>query len=381
MITLDEFRRQLAQRTEFHAGYPYNLDYDYTPLLPFLQYTLNNLGDPYVASNYGIDSREFEQACLKWFAQLYELDDHWGYVNSCGTEGNLYGIFLGRELYPDGIVYSSRDTHYSIAKASRLFRIPHVIVESQDNGELNYEHLELSLRQNRHHPAIININLGTTLKGATDRVDRVLDLLEQLNIDQFHIHCDGALGGLLLPFIEDAPKISFQQPIGSIAVSGHKFIGSPIPCGVVLTRREYVRKIEQDIEYIGSKDTTIMGSRCGLAPLFLWYAIATRGEHFREEVKACVNNAHYLYNCLGKIDYSAMLNDFSTTVVLQKPDAEVCRKWQLATQGELAHLVVMQNITVDKIDLFMNDLRASLTRNISNESANHLIQLPLKLSA
>ncbi len=381
MINLNEFLGQLAQRTEFHAGYPYNLNYDYTPLLPFLQYTLNNLGDPYVASNYGIDSREFEQGCLEWFARLYKLDDHWGYVTSCGTEGNLYGIFLGRELYPDGILYSSKDTHYSIAKASRLFRIPHVIIESQDNGELNYEHLELSLRQNRHQPAIININLGTTLKGATDRIDRVLDLLEQLNIDKFHIHCDGALGGLLLPFIEDAPKISFQQPIGSIAVSGHKFIGSPIPCGVVLTRREYVKKIEQEVEYIGSKDTTIMGSRNGLAPLFLWYAIATRGDHFSEEVKDCLSNARYLHKCLETIDHPAMLNDFSTTVVLDKPGAEVCRKWQLATQGAVAHLVVMQNITVQKIDTFMNDLRASSNLNTSNESANLLTPRHLKLSA
>lgn len=76
-----------------------------------------------------------------------------------------------------------------------------------------------------------------------------------------------------------------------------------------------------------------------------------------------------------------MLNDFSTTVVLDKPDAEVCRKWQLATQGELAHLVVMQNVTAQKIDTFINDLRASSNRNTSNESANRPILLPLKRSA
>ena len=108
---LDAFRRRCDELTSLHAGYPYNLAYDYTPLLPFFQYTINNLGDPYVNGNYGIHSREFERECLAWFARLYGLEDHWGYVTSCGTEGNLYGIFLGRERYPDAALYFSRDTH------------------------------------------------------------------------------------------------------------------------------------------------------------------------------------------------------------------------------------------------------------------------------
>ncbi len=373
MNTLDEFEQHLEQLSEFHAGYPYNLNYDYSPLLPFLKYSLNNLGDPYTSSNYRVDSRVYEQACLQWFAELYQLNDHWGYVTACGTEGNLYGVLLGRELYPDGILYSSKDTHYSIAKASRLFRIPHVTVDSQITGEMNYEHLESCLRRNRHLPAIINVNLGTTMRGATDRIDRVLDILEWLKIDCFHIHCDGALGGLLLPFMDAAPEINFQQPIGSIAVSGHKFIGSPIPCGVVLTRREYISKIECKIEYIGSKDTTIMGSRSGLAPMFLWQAISTRGLYFRDEVRTCRANASYLHQSLGKIDYPSMLNDFSTTVVLSKPDLDVCRKWQLATQDAFAHVVVMQNVTAAKIDNFLQDLQLE-NSNAYSEDLKVLIE-------
>lgn len=356
MISFNEFEQTLVQLSEYHIGYPFNLNYNYNSLLPFLQYALINLGDPYTDSNYHVDSKDYEQACLQWFAQLYRLDDHWGYVTAGGTEGNLYGIFLGRELYPDGILYSSRDTHYSIAKASRLLRIPHIILDSQSTGELNYEHLESSLRENRHLPVILNLNLGTTMRGATDRIDRVLDILQLLQIDRFHIHCDAALSGLLLPFMDGAPEINFQRPIGSIAVSGHKFIGSPITCGILLTRREYVSMIEREIEYIGTKDTTIMGCRSGLAPLFLWHAISARASHFRDEVKICQENAQYLHQRLGEIDYPSMLNEFSTTVVLSKPNFDVCRKWQLATEDTLAHVVVMQNVTCQKINTFVGDL-------------------------
>ncbi len=353
---LDQFQQRIAQYTELHGGYPFNLAYDYTPLLPFLQYTLINLGDPFVNGNYGIHSREFEQQCLYWLAQLYELQEHWGYVTSGGTEGNLYGLFLGRELYPDGILYSSSDTHYSVAKAARLCKIPHVVINSQPNGEIDYEHLEQELARRKHLSAIVNLNLGTTMKGAVDKIDRAVEILQRLNI-RFHLHCDGALGGLLLPFMEGAPKISFRDyPIGSIAVSGHKFIGSPIPCGIVLTRPEYVKKIETVIDYIGSTDTTIMGSRNGLAPLVLWYAITTRGQYFAREVSTCLRTAQYLCDRLKQIGYTPLLNDFSTTVVFEKPGIEVCRKWHLATQGNLAHVIVMQNFSTQKIDQLINDL-------------------------
>ena len=46
----------------------------------------------------------------------------WGYVTTCGTEGNLYGMLLARETLPDGIVYTSSETHYSVFKAAHYYR-------------------------------------------------------------------------------------------------------------------------------------------------------------------------------------------------------------------------------------------------------------------
>ncbi len=55
---------------------------------------------------------------LQWFARLWEIDqdEYWGYITNCGTEGNLHGILVGRENLPDGILYASRETHYSVFK-------------------------------------------------------------------------------------------------------------------------------------------------------------------------------------------------------------------------------------------------------------------------
>lgn len=48
-----------------------------------------------------------------------------------------------------------------------------------------------------------------------------------------------------MPFIKQAARVTFKKPIGSISVSGHKFIGAPMPCGVVITRQRYVMALSQ----------------------------------------------------------------------------------------------------------------------------------------
>lgn len=356
---LPELLAKLQQKSAFHAGYPLNLSYDYKPLLKLLEFSVLNMGDPYVDSNYGSDSRKFEKRVLAFFADLYriESEDFWGYVTSGGTEGNLYGIYLGREVYPEGILYLSEDTHYSVVKAARLFRIPTAFVPSQANGEIDYDRLEEMLEQNRSYPAIINLNIGTTMKGAIDNVDRVLAILEKLKIHKHYIHCDAALSGMILPFIPNAPQVNFSKQIGSISVSAYKFLGCPIPCGAILTKKEFVTKIETSIEYIGSKDTTILGARNGHTPIFLWYAIQTKGiQGIIDEVETCLANAKYLRDRLLELEYPCLLNDFSTTVAFQKPPEKIVKKWQLATLDNWAHIVVMQNINKAKIDLFFQDM-------------------------
>lgn len=77
--------------------------------------------------------------------------------------------------------------------------------------------------------------------------------------DRFYIHCDGALFGMMMPFIKRAPMVSFKKPIGSVSVSGHKFVGAPVPCGVVMTRMRCVMALSSEVEYLNSRDATIMG--------------------------------------------------------------------------------------------------------------------------
>lgn len=108
-----------------------------------------------------------------------------------------------------------------------------------ETGEINYDLLREALKKNVGRAAVLNVNIGTTVKGAVDDLDRILDILKETGYteENFFIHCDGALFGMMMPFLRyDAPQVTFRKPIGSVSVSGHKFVGAPVPCGVVITR-------------------------------------------------------------------------------------------------------------------------------------------------
>ncbi|CAO2181638.1 unnamed protein product [Urochloa humidicola] len=370
------FRQHLHDRTDHHLGYPYNLDLDFSLLLAqqFQSLCINNLGDPFVESNYGVHSRPLEVAVLHWFARLWDLqkDQYWGYITSCGTEGNLHGLLLGRELFPDGIIYASTESHYSVFKAARMYRVKCVKVDALLSGEINCADFKSKLLQNPDSPAIVNVNIGTTVKGAIDDLDSIIATLETCGFrGRFYIHCDGALAGLMMPFIKQAPKVTFKKPIGSVSVSGHKFLGCPVPCGVVITRREHVNVLSTNIEYLSSRDATIMGSRNGHAPIFLWYTLNKKGYRgIRKEVQKCLRNAHYLVHHLKEVGVSASLNPFSNTVVFERPrDEAFVHKWQLACEGNIAHVVVMPNVTIEKITSFVEDLATNRASWYQDESS------------
>lgn len=273
---------------------------------------------------------------------------------------------MGREVLPDGILYASRETHYSIFKAARMYRMDSEKIATLESGEIDYDELRAQLTANCARPAIINVNIGTTVKGAVDDLDRVLQILKDTgyNEDRFYIHCDGALFGMMIPFVKRAPMVTFKKPIGSISVSGHKFVGSPVPCGVVMTRLKHIKGVSSDVEYLNSRDATIMGSRNGHAPIYMWYTFTRKGyEGLRKDVEKCLRNAHLLKSMLERAGVKTMLNELSSTVVFERPREEAfVRKWQLACEGDIAHVVVMPNITIRKLEHFVQELFESRTR-------------------
>ena len=370
---IDQLLQQLSNVNETCIGYPLSRDFDYSKLYGFLKYSINNVGDPYEESTLKLQTHDFEKEVVDFFAKLLRADqtDYWGYVTNGGSESNLYGLYIARELYPKGIVYYSESTHYSVQKNVNLLNIPSILIRSQKNGEIDYTDLENTLQFNRNKPAIILTNFGTTMTEAKDDVSKIKYILKKLAIRDYHIHCDAALCGAYGSFIN--PRIPFDLEDGadSIAVSGHKFIGSPMPSGVVITKRSLRDRIAKRVSYIGSLDTTITGSRNGHSVLFLWYAIKNMGmDGLQKRYQHSLEVADYCKEKLLNLGINAWKNPGAITVVLPKVSNTIKTKWQLATE-DVTHVICMPNVTKSKIDTFIEDLKKDGT--LLKKKPNHLL--------
>lgn len=360
---LDDFYATLRQESQNFIGYPCNADFDYRDLFRFLAFPINNVGDPFVPSNFHLNTHAFECEVLDAFRELTGASggDVWGYVTSGGTEGNMYGIFLGRELFPDGLVYYSEDTHYSVSKILRCLHVRNIMIKSAADGRIDLEDLRETIRIHRDVPPIVFANVGTTMKGATDEIAGIRQIFDDLAIPSHYIHADAALSGMILPFVADPEPWDFSAGVDSISISGHKMIGSPIPCGAALARRQNVERIARHIEYVGTLDTTLSGSRNAIAPLFLWYAFRTVGvAGFRRNIERCLETADYAIERLNRAGRHAWRHKNSITVVFDRPAIEVASKWQIAVHGKIGHLITMPHVTREHIDRFVEDIeRAS----------------------
>lgn len=349
---LDDLFHAMEKANESFLGFPFAKGFDYEPLWRFMKFTGNNLGDPFEPGTYRVNSHAFECEVVEFFAQLFRAPscDYWGYVTNGGTEGNIYGLYLGRELYPDAVTYFSRETHYSVSKGVRLLGLEHCVVASEPNGEISYQDLEQQATRSRYRPAVVVANIGTTMKEGKDDAAKIRTVLREVGVNDVYLHCDAALCGPYAPFLDPKPAFDFADGADSITLSGHKFLGAPMPCGVVLSRKQHVQRVVRAVDYIGSLDATLSGSRNAYTPIILWYVIRSLGiEGMKRTFLECEQLAAYAVDEFNARGVSAWRNPHALTLVFPPVGEGIKSEWQIAT-NDVSHLIVTPGITKCRID-------------------------------
>ncbi|NVI87875.1 histidine decarboxylase [Actinomadura sp. BRA 177] len=273
------------------------------------------------------------------------------------------------------------------------------------------------------HPIIVSLNFGSTFKGAYDDVrgvcDRLLPVFAEHGLLERHvkygeddhdvrrgfwIHVDGALGAAFIPFLAKAahdpryeyepdvpvPEFDFgltsslpgKKPVdmvSSLVFSGHKWMGTPWPCGAFMTKIKYQMQPPDNPEYIGSLDTTFAGSRNGLSPIVLWDHIAQHPDDRQIALSTHSQRmADYLVEKLTRLEQRLEFGrgglwiartPLAITVRFRRPNPGIVAKWSLSTvtmkmrpddpeARPLAHIFLMPSVTEEKIDAFIADLHA-----------------------
>lgn len=361
---LESVLRRVSTAHANHLGYPYNLVGQSTTPPQLCDYLINNLGDPYVGSHYASEVCDLEREAVGWLMDLWQCPSHegyWGSVGASGTEGNLWALYLAREAFPDAVLLHSSEAHYSIPKAARILRMRAQVVASEPSGQIDVAALQAMLASVETSSVIVALTCGTTVKGAHDDIGAVVAMLDAAGFGEGHrfVHVDGALNGMVLPFVEDAPvslQPSFRHHVDSISTSGHKMIGTTMPCGVLVSRSEHVERVASAVAYLRSNDTTLMGSRNGHAVLALWMRLLGHGvAGFRRDVGGCLERVRILADALRSEGVPVLLNRYSLTALFPQPDESIVRRYQLACRDGEAHAIVMPNVGQPLIERFLDD--------------------------
>ena len=116
-------------------------------------------------------------------------------------------------------------------------------------------------------------------------------------------------------------------------------------------------RVARAVEYVGSLDSTVSGSRNGFTPILLWYAIKKYGFNgFKKLVRRCVRVAEYGVSKMNNAGVNAWKNDVGITIVFPRPEESVCKKWKLAVQDDMAHVICMPHVTTETIDELLRDM-------------------------
>ncbi|PRO67234.1 pyridoxal-dependent decarboxylase [Alkalicoccus urumqiensis] len=282
-------------------------------------------------------------------------------------------------------------------------------VPSEEDGSVHLPSLVKLVRffVEKGYPIFVCFNYGTTFKGAYDRVEEAVEELVPVLKENgmyerdveyerdgrlystrrngFWFHVDGALGAAYMPFVEQAmergemegqpfPRFDFRIPdVHSIVMSGHKWLGSPFPGGVFMTKTKFQLLPPDDPMYIGSPDTTFAGSRNSFSAMYLWDHLAQTPHH--EQRKKAVRAeavASFAENALREVAAELELDlwvertPLSLTIRFRRPSAEVVEKYSLSCESlyvngerrDYVHLFAMEHVTEETLYALAADLLA-----------------------
>ncbi len=173
-------------------------------------------------------------------------------ITSGGTESNLLGLLLARELTGAVQPVCGRNAHHSIARAAWLLGLPAPLVVDCADGRVRVDHLA-ELLAGLDRPVAVFATAGTTDTGAVDPIAEI-----RAAAPEAWLHVDAAYGGATLFSDRLAPLLDGVARADSVSLDLHKFGWQPIAAGVLATRRP-LAALETRADYLNAADDTDAG--------------------------------------------------------------------------------------------------------------------------
>lgn len=364
-----------------------------------------NIGGQLQVSQHGLPIEpvrsgawQVEIDILYMFADYFKIarEEIRGYVTTGGTEGNLAGLWWAREYLKSKfslapILYLSDQAHYSIYKIANILSLTTCVIPTDQFGAMNcglfLQFIRDHIQKDPQRPIMICATVGTTQMGGIDAVPILKQILtDELPVGNYTIHVDAALLGAVMPIIKPFGMMDqYFNCMDTIAISGHKFLGTTSICGVVLAKKDLLEHTYSDknilVKYVGGiQDTTVTGTRSGKIVMELHHAMCSLDMNsdyarLRKMVTQCLANVNYLRTKLSDVVgmQNIIYNSNQFTIVFPKPLEETSASYLEDKYGLMSvmdtQFAICVLAPVDKIliDDFLSDYLACFNAQMKRE--------------
>jgi glutamate/tyrosine decarboxylase-like PLP-dependent enzyme len=281
---------------------------------------------------------------------------------------------MAAKLNEIAVVYSS-DAHYSMPKGANILGLQDLVIPVDESSRMwDLTALDQQLKEAENSGIrflIITLNMGTTMFGSVDKIDAIIEVLNRYNFD-YKIHIDGAFGGFIYPFTNEANPLNFSHPaVNSITVDAHKMLQAPYGTGIFLIRKGWMQYTTcEEAKYVSGLDSTICGSRSGANAIATWMIIMGYGsEGWTNNCKNLYSRTLKLCEGLDELGINYFHQEFMNIVTIKASDipADIAHKYHLVPDNQdkpnWFKIVVMPHVTSDMVERFLNNLRLQIWVN------------------
>lgn len=186
-----------------------------------------------------------EANVVEWFCEIVGYpEEAFGLLTTGGSMANLIATVTARreclpETFLDGVIYTSDQSHHSVAKAAVLAGFPPENVRSIPTDEafrIRVDALDQAVKNDRtagRCPFLVVASAGTTNTGAVDDLEALADLCERENL---WLHADAAYGGFFVLTEEGRQQLTGLDRCDSITLDPHKGLFLPYGTGALLVQ-------------------------------------------------------------------------------------------------------------------------------------------------
>ena len=216
-----------------------------------------------------------EDSLCKWFAKKIGFNDSSGGIAaSGGTLSNLNALIAARNNAglasdPNSILLVSEDAHSSFIKCTRIMGLNEknlIRIKTNNKGCMDINDLIKVLdkcsAQNKKIIAIV-ATLGTTVRGAIDPVNDIVEICKNRNI---WLHIDGSIGGIYAITSIPIKGLNNINQANSITINPQKILGITKTSSLLLVSNIHTLEntFTTGLPYISSKDNIINRGEIGI---------------------------------------------------------------------------------------------------------------------